>query len=73
MATKNSKRTAKPSYYAVQIDDVGSRRVAAGHRTARSVAQHIASLATWINVDEFASSWNAAAPDGGERFEIGQE
>lgn len=60
-------------YYIVQFDDEGSRRIGQGLETARDAAEYVASIVPWIDVDAFASTWNANSPHGGERFEIGHD
>ena len=59
-------------FYAIQIDDLGKRTVAAGFQSAAAVASYLAGLIPWINSAVFAATWVANAPSGGERFEIGQ-
>jgi len=59
------------SYYVIQTDDEGWRIVSESHTTARGAALSVAGLATWINVDDLAATWNANHPDGGESYQIG--
>ena len=58
-------------YYAIQIDDEGARRIIEECTTPRAVALYVAGLADWVGVEEFAVTWCANSPTGGERFEIG--
>jgi hypothetical protein len=68
------KKIVRGRYYVVQIDDEGSRRVFEGLQTVRGAAEAVVDLIPWkIDVDDFASTWIANSPDGGERFEIGME
>jgi hypothetical protein len=62
-----------PTYYCEVTDDCGTQRPFTGYRSARSLAQSVASIFPEINAEKFATTWNATNASGSTRFAIGEE
>jgi len=71
--TKQLTTLNQPRFHVIAIDDTGSHKAFTGYRTALLAAKAVASVVDGININEFASTWNASNESGSCRYEIGQE
>jgi hypothetical protein len=76
MSKRRKAVAQKITYHLVQVDDDGERVIGTGFSSPRTAASSIAGVHEWLDVEAIATlatTWNACAPSGGERFMIGQD